>query len=342
MAGDEAVKASGIKDRVLRRWIANRGDGRTRNTHLAVKGLKKVDEKFLVGGDLLRFPGDPRGSAKEVINCRCVIGYVPIDQAAPADIDDIIPPEELPPTPPPLAPKPPPKQTWTPATSIGSGRTQLLNKFGTAFVEISKEHNKRFKFGRVASKKSQLAKINLVGEELARLENVGVRPGKGIWLVDRHPSGSSFGEAFVGQHIEAGRVPGRMVAIQDPNVAKSSMDFLRTYRNKDDKPWSIWFYDQSEKKISQTFRHEIGHSWTNQEIFDNMKTALHALGGQRPDGSGLNWMKANVGEYSGHKVVEALAESFARVTGPNYKRGTLPKLIEDIVDQMIAYAEQKR
>ena len=99
VAGDEAVKASGIKDRVLRRWIANRGDGRTRNTHLAVKGLKTVDEPFLVGGDLLRFPGDPRGSAREVINCRCVLGYEPI-QDVPADVIPTPPTEPLPPNPP--------------------------------------------------------------------------------------------------------------------------------------------------------------------------------------------------------------------------------------------------
>lgn len=56
-------------------WLA--ALNRTRQTHLdANKQEVHKDGDFLVGQSLLRYPGDPLGPAKEIINCRCVIGWV--------------------------------------------------------------------------------------------------------------------------------------------------------------------------------------------------------------------------------------------------------------------------
>jgi hypothetical protein len=38
-----------------------------------------MDEPFEVDGELLDYPGDPTGSAANVINCRCAVGYIVID-----------------------------------------------------------------------------------------------------------------------------------------------------------------------------------------------------------------------------------------------------------------------
>lgn len=47
---------------------------RTRPAHAAADGQKRpIGIPFLVGGEELFFPGDPRGSAGNVINCRCAI-----------------------------------------------------------------------------------------------------------------------------------------------------------------------------------------------------------------------------------------------------------------------------
>lgn len=47
-------------------------DSRVRPTHRAAHGqIVAPGARFAVGGDNLRFPGDPYGSAVEVINCRC-------------------------------------------------------------------------------------------------------------------------------------------------------------------------------------------------------------------------------------------------------------------------------
>lgn len=52
-------------------WIAT-ADDRTRPTHTAAdKQRTLLESPFVVGGAQLLFPGDPRGPAQEVINCRC-------------------------------------------------------------------------------------------------------------------------------------------------------------------------------------------------------------------------------------------------------------------------------
>ena len=63
----------------FKEWLAT-ADSRTRATHLrawanysegGTPGPMPMDDAFLVGGDRLQYPGDPAGSAGEVINCRC-------------------------------------------------------------------------------------------------------------------------------------------------------------------------------------------------------------------------------------------------------------------------------
>jgi uncharacterized protein with gpF-like domain len=55
----------------FKQWIST-ADPRTRPTHVeADKQRTLLSEPFVVGGALLLFPGDPRGPAGEVINCRC-------------------------------------------------------------------------------------------------------------------------------------------------------------------------------------------------------------------------------------------------------------------------------
>lgn len=58
-----------------KQWIA--AGARTRDTHLIAgqSAPVAIDQPFLVGNSLLMQPGDPSGEAKEVINCRCAVGY---------------------------------------------------------------------------------------------------------------------------------------------------------------------------------------------------------------------------------------------------------------------------
>ncbi len=72
---DQMVQASGVE--LEREWVASKGE-RTRTAHRDADGQRVgMNEPFSVGGELLMYPGDPDGSAHNVINCRCQAVYVP-------------------------------------------------------------------------------------------------------------------------------------------------------------------------------------------------------------------------------------------------------------------------
>jgi len=61
---------------LMKEWIAAR-DERTRASHSTADGQTvPMDEPFIVDGEALMYPGDPNGSARNVINCRCQSGYI--------------------------------------------------------------------------------------------------------------------------------------------------------------------------------------------------------------------------------------------------------------------------
>jgi len=72
-ADDAAADVVGAGEPMEQMWLAT-GGSRTRPTHRRADGQRvPVGEVFMVGGAPLRFPGDPRGPAKEVIQCRCTM-----------------------------------------------------------------------------------------------------------------------------------------------------------------------------------------------------------------------------------------------------------------------------
>lgn len=58
-------------------WIAKKQPGVTRNSHMSMKRSESIgaNEDFKVGNSLMKYPGDRRGGASEVINCRCALGW---------------------------------------------------------------------------------------------------------------------------------------------------------------------------------------------------------------------------------------------------------------------------
>lgn len=63
----------------LKKWVPVQ-DARTRDAHAAMSSHPAIsmDSFFDVGGARMDRPGDPRGGAKNVINCRCTIAYMPV------------------------------------------------------------------------------------------------------------------------------------------------------------------------------------------------------------------------------------------------------------------------
>lgn len=71
----QAAVAAGMA--LTKRWLATH-DARTREDHAAAEDDNQevpIDEPFIVGGDELMYPGDPDGSAEQVVNCRCTAIY---------------------------------------------------------------------------------------------------------------------------------------------------------------------------------------------------------------------------------------------------------------------------
>lgn len=70
---DETMKDSGVIE--TKDWFAAL-DERTRPAHVEADGQKvEIDEEFFVDGEYLEYPGDPKGSAGNIIYCRCVVLY---------------------------------------------------------------------------------------------------------------------------------------------------------------------------------------------------------------------------------------------------------------------------
>ena len=73
-----------------KRWVTV-GDSRVRAAHAAADGQEvPLGSPFVVDGEMLEYPGDPHGSAGNVINCRCVMvaGVEPGGSYAPRRVLD--------------------------------------------------------------------------------------------------------------------------------------------------------------------------------------------------------------------------------------------------------------
>lgn len=64
--------------RMVKTWQAHTGSPTTRPAHRAADGQTvALTAPFIVGDEALQYPGDPAGSAGNVINCRCTTSYHP-------------------------------------------------------------------------------------------------------------------------------------------------------------------------------------------------------------------------------------------------------------------------
>ncbi len=74
---EQAIELKRLGLEIVSEWGATE-DQRTRPDHAEADGQTvEVGKAFTVGGERLRFPGDPRGSAKQIVNCRCSALYYP-------------------------------------------------------------------------------------------------------------------------------------------------------------------------------------------------------------------------------------------------------------------------
>lgn len=68
---DKALEASNMGISIEKMWKAN-FDDKTRDPHAEADGqIVPIEEPFIVNGEEMMYPGDPAGSAENVVNCRC-------------------------------------------------------------------------------------------------------------------------------------------------------------------------------------------------------------------------------------------------------------------------------
>jgi len=87
IARTETIRASNIGAmagadmtglKLNKEWIST-FDDRARTDHMAADGQKRAKEDtFYVGGEDLQYPADASGSARNTINCRCTLAFIPI------------------------------------------------------------------------------------------------------------------------------------------------------------------------------------------------------------------------------------------------------------------------
>ena len=76
---NEAVAENMKIDGTVKEWVAIQ-DARTRLSHSIAAGQRvPLESDFVVGGERLKYPGDPKGSAGNTINCRCASIYITPD-----------------------------------------------------------------------------------------------------------------------------------------------------------------------------------------------------------------------------------------------------------------------
>ncbi len=74
----------------VKRWVSV-ADARSRATHVAANGQEvQLDEDFIVGGVAMGYTGDPKGGAKNVINCRCVTLYIDPEEEVIQDENTVV------------------------------------------------------------------------------------------------------------------------------------------------------------------------------------------------------------------------------------------------------------
>jgi hypothetical protein len=67
--------ANSLRVRVTKEWVS-REDSLVRSAHAAAHGqTREIDQDFIVGGEPMMYPGDPKASARNNANCRCTVNY---------------------------------------------------------------------------------------------------------------------------------------------------------------------------------------------------------------------------------------------------------------------------
>ncbi len=349
-AQDLAVEASGVP--FIRQWLAALDDrtrgkigvkgGGDKTSHRTTDGHKAaMKEAFLVdrldgAPDKMMRPGDPKGPADQVVNCRCAVIYIDA-QIADNEADD----------------------TQISFTSAAGDKFDFSFSDAAQADRLLKEH-----FGMRLAAPMQLtdtikqtiaqtlASAEKIGDTLLEAQKRGHNLGKGVTLVNKTPPAGANG---YGSTLDKGRE----ITINPQLTTVDGLAFqeagFRESLAGTKMHASTWTRNQAESKLNHTVRHEIGHTltnWKDVEIADKLRAWMEsevpgAFTGL--DFTMFTWSANNpkkvqqviseaLSTYAAKMPHETVAEAFAWFTSPNYIKGSMPAALEEIAELLLERA----
>ena len=320
-ATDASVRETGIK--FTRVWSTTK-DLRTRRKkgkniydHWDVDGdTAAQNEDFDVSGEKLSFPGDPKGSAGNIINCRCVLLYErdrSAQQVRPAPdkpISGFVPSGDIVEN---------SGKTWVTGGDLASVEKNFKSSFGMSLKKLDYDDAEEFR---------------------TRADKIGAHLGS---MVDRHPKIKELlqkkknGEFIVSNSDAVAYFDHKVVAAPEmsgnpgffiPNKGTVAVSGKGKWlKPKDVDIGSVYNVEQGLKGV---IRHEVGH-----KVDDILFLEDRMVWDEIYRSKSKDWWGKNISYYAEVDASEAFAESFTAYTNVRYKAGTLPKEIEKFFDKNI-------
>lgn len=329
-ATEASINDTGLK--YIRVWSTTI-DQRTRRRklgkgfdHLIVNGQKRDQETpFDVSGEALMYPGDPKGSAGNIINCRCVLLYErdrtsdftkPTGEKPPAiPMEEILPP------------------AWDQGWSYNSSeQLEQFNNIGINYFDAT-----GYSDDKLPAKYAEF-----VGSEIGRMLDDLPKLKKLVKKSDKKLTSFEV-QNLSGVHDQEG-----VLGTYDPGINQKRIYLATKGKNQKTAKLNVGGSWGVEKSLKGTIRHEYGH-WVHLSggIDSKMKSKWRSLLEKNSDFN-LYYptdqflyqaAKKNVGKkisvYGSTDADEMFAESFSAYTHPEYKdsKKKLPKFIEKFFDE---------
>tara|TARA_R110000868_G_scaffold391271_1_gene661212 strand:- start:1013 stop:2470 length:1458 start_codon:yes stop_codon:yes gene_type:complete len=197
-------------------WISAE-DERTREDHALANGqIVGKDEPFDVGGEAMMYPGDPAGSAANVVNCRCALGWVVRDEPDLSASENILTPL--------------PQESWVADTEqfrltdeglSGAERIarvvtkdEVVDALAGGLISDPKDANLSFK----ANSMFFTAKGGGIAEISRRIDLVDMVAHHSILQLDKSAQGSGAGKEILKKSIELYKKIGVQKVVLSANI----------------------------------------------------------------------------------------------------------------------------
>jgi len=341
-AVDQSMKVTKIPmDRI---WTSA-GDARTRPAHRSANRQRRpMGEPFLVGGELLMFPGDPMGSAKNVIRCRCVLMYARAMQPKKPDTTK-------PPVAPPPIELPPPVSVLSPVKPVMKPRKPRMPKPVKRPPAVEMRDARTLEEAKKQGEKLGLGDVHIEGYEQADAIGLLNRTNKHVFdVLDRHPELKKrlddypLNDFYVSKGavlpvgVSGADRGGKLHGLYTSRYRSVHIAGTREMENSLFVGKNTWTCGAD---YFSTLRHELGHHMHSALDKTDVRNWLILVKRKNSPVLDIDRIKGAVSRYAATNEKEAFAECFSAWTSPLYGeeyRGLLPKDIEEFMKKLFGKA----